>query len=172
MARQLVGFPPRFPGEKLLVAIDFGTAYNAVAYSLGPVTRTDSLHGLPPSTIRVVNFNNQTQVKCQLAWWHERGQWAWGIRLDDLVESGKILDSGRILMFKLGLDQSDETRKPRDRVRDQLQDIPLCAWDELRGTNADDFEKLIIIYLKRFWADAKKRISEDDYLFRSEPLQW
>lgn len=82
--------------------------------------------------------------------------------MDDLIDSGKILEADRILTFKLGLDQSDETREPRDRVRNQLLDVPTCAWDELGDSNADQFEKLITIYLTRFWADAKNRISQDD----------
>ena len=173
MTSQVVGFPPRGSDQKppkLLIGIDFGTAYNAVAYNLGSATRTGNLHGLPPSTIRVVNFNNQPQVKCQLAWWHERKQWVWGSKVDDLVESGRILESDRILMFKLGLDQSDETREPRNRVRDQLQDIPSCAWDNLADTDADEFEKLITIYLKMFWADVQEQISRDHIIFGLDPF--
>ena len=173
MTSRIVCSPPKDSDEeppKILVGIDFGTAYNAVAYSLGSATRTDSLLGLPPSSIRFVDFNNQPQVKCQLAWRYDKEQWEWGRRVDDLVESRKILESGRISMFKLGLDQSDESREPRNRVQNQLQDIPSCAWDELGDTDADDFEKLITIYLKKFWADSRTRISQDDLFLGVDPF--
>ena len=148
---------------KLLVSIDFGTAYSSVAFYIDrrPVDqghRTLALGKIPPSRLNVVRFHRDAQVSSQLGWSRESETWVWGRAVDGLVERGEILESERIMMFKLCLESSDMAKSTRERVKNQFDKLPLLAQKQLGPENIPWPERLVSLYLKLLWQDAKARI--------------
>ena len=151
---------------KLLVSIDFGTAYSSVAFYIDrrPVderNRTLALGEIPPSRLNVVRFHRDAQVSSQLGWCRDSETWAWGRAVDDLVDSGDILESERIQMFKLCLESSDMAKGTRERVKDQFDKLPPLAKKQLGPENIPWPERLVSLYLQFLWRDAKVQIASN-----------
>ena len=166
---------PEHQCRKLVVSIDFGTAYSAVAYILDPrhaggTTRSPALGDIPLSRFRTVHFDRRAQVSSQLAWYDREEQWVWGDAVDGLVERKEILESDRIQMFKLCLEHSRMTERTRERVQRQLDRLPPIARKQLGQADVPDFENLISLYLARLWAEAKRHISEAFYCSRGQSI--
>ena len=148
---------------KLLISIDFGTAYSSVAFYIDqrPVDqryRTLALGMIPPERLNVVRFDKHAQVSSQLGWCRDSETWAWGNAVDDLVERREILESERIQMFKLCLESSDMAKCTRERVKGQFDKLPLLARKQLGPEVIPWPERLVSLYLKLLWEDAKVRI--------------
>ena len=160
---------------KLLVSIDFGTAYSSVAYYIDPRpadqrNRTLALGKIPLSGLHVVRFDRDAQVSSQLAWSRDSGTWAWGTAVDELVNSGEISESERITMFKLCLESSDIAQSTRKRVKAQFDKLPPLARTQLGPEHIPWPERLVTLYLKLLWGNAKALIRssnvilEEDYI--------
>ena len=148
---------------KLLVSIDFGTCNSSVAYyldrrSVNQRHRTLALGRIPPSCLKVVQFHRDAQVSSQLGWCRDLETWTWGRAVDGLVERGEILESERITMFKICLESSDMAKGTRERVKDQFDKLPLLAKKQLGPENIPWPERLVSLYLKLLWQEAKRRI--------------
>lgn len=148
---------------KLLISIDFGTAYSSVAFYIDrrPVDqryRALALGKVSPSRLNVVRFHRDAQVSSQLGWCRDSETWAWGRAVDGLVERGEILESERIQMFKLCLESSDMAKGTRERVKHQFDKLPPLAQKQLGPEIIPWPERLVSQYLKLLWKDAKARI--------------
>ena len=145
---------------KLLVGIDFGTAYSSVAYyidrrSIDQRCRPLPLGTIPIERLHVVRFHDDLQVSSQLGWDRELEEWTWGASVDDLVEREEISESERIQMFKLCLESSDMAKGTRERVKDQFDKLPPLAKKKLGPEHIPWPERLVALYLKFLWKEAK-----------------
>ena len=155
--------PQKIP-PKLLVSIDFGTAYSSIAYyidrrPLDQRYRTLALGRVPTERLNVVRFNGDEQISSQLAWCRDSEKWLWGRAVDVLIECGDILESERIQMFKLCLESSDMAKGTRERVKDQYDKLPPLAKNQLGPQHIPWPERLVSLYLRLLWQDATVRIS-------------
>ena len=148
---------------KLLIGFDFGTSYSSLAYYLDrrpddQKHHTIALGRILPSGLKVVDFQGDSQVSSQLAWCRDSGTWAWGRAVDGLVERGMILESDRILQFKLCLESSDMAKSTRERVKGQFDKLPPLAKRQLGPEHIPWPERLVSLYLRLLWEAAQRRI--------------
>ena len=93
-----------------MIGIDLGTTYSSVGYLV--VNYASACSDLKAgkcdiiSSLQPVPFNHGEQVKTQLAWDGVRQQFKWGDGVSVAIRNGDIPESGRIGLFKLGLDDS------------------------------------------------------------------
>ena len=144
----------------LIISVDFGTTYCAVAHALlHPDQRTNSTRlGLfPTDYLHSIQFPSDTgysgQVKTQLAWCERRQDFLWGDEVDRAIYEAEILESGRITLLKLALDETEKTQGIRDNLELQLEGlIPQCGKRTIL--------ELIGIYLKKLYTHSLTAIRE------------
>ena len=151
----------KFERPLLIISVDFGTTYCAVAHALlHPDQRTtDTRLGLfPTDYLHSIHFQSDTsnneQVKTQLAWCERKQDFLWGGEVDRAIYEEDILESSRITLLKLALDETDEkTQGIRDDLGLQLEGlIPLCG----KRSTLD----LIEIYLEKLYTHSLAAIRE------------
>ena len=147
--------------QLLIISVDFGTTYCAVAHALlHPDQRTTGTRlGLfPTDYLHSIQFQSDTgnseQVKTQLAWCERKQDFLWGGEVDRAIYEAEILESSRITLLKLALDESDEkTQGIRDDLGSQLERlIPLCGKRSILD--------LIGIYLEKLYTYSFAAIRE------------
>ena len=149
--------------RRLLVSIDFGTAFSAVAHTIvstPPDERSTppALGTVSPYNLKNVQFSRDCQVSSQVAWHKDGsggGQWEWGPDVDEFIERGEILESDRIQMVKLCLEESPLSQATRTRVKAQLDGLPPLAWQILGLVSLSWAERLVSLFLGKLWAEAK-----------------
>lgn len=160
---------------KLLISFDFGTSYSSVAYYLDRRPddqrhHTIALGRILPSRLDVVRFHRDAQVSSQLAWCPDSETWAWGRAVDGLVERGVILESDRILLFKLCLESSNMAKGIRERVKGQFDKLPPLAKKQLGSQHLPWPERLVSLYLRLLWEDAQRRIRSSGIELRDHDI--
>ena len=145
----------------LIISVDFGTTYCAVAHALlYPDQRmTGTRLGLfPTDWLHWIHFQpefgNSNQVKTQLAWSERRQDFLWGGEVDCAIYEADILESSRITLLKLAIDETDEkTQGIRDDLALQLEGlIPQCGQRSIL--------ELIGIYLEKLYTYSLAAIRE------------
>ena len=150
---------PELRDRPLLVAIDFGTAFSAIAHTIGRHPAAGRPEGLPlgidhrpkPTAVR---FQTDPQVNNQLAWNNQRGEWVFGNEVDSLVERRTISEADRFQMIKLCLD----TSIIRHKVKSQLDRLQSLAHERLGPDHIAWPERLVSLYLNMLWKKAKSSI--------------
>ena len=147
--------------QLLIISVDFGTTYCAVAHALlhPDQRKTDTRLGLfPTDYLHSIQFQsdigNSEQVKTQLAWCERKQDFLWGGEVDRAIYEAEILESSRINLLKLALDETDEkTQGIRDDLDLQLERlIPLCGKRSILD--------LIGIYLEKLYTHSLAAIRE------------
>ena len=145
----------------LVLGIDFGTTFSAVAYALHERNSNQQLSTatLNETRIHSVQFDFvESQVKTQLAW-HEADQdYVWGDDVDARIRDKEISEDDRIVMLKLGLDETDATSDIRAKQAKQLSRIPPAYWGENSDLRQPVIADLISVYLERLYTYAKTKI--------------
>ena len=147
--------------RRLILGIDFGTTYSAVAYALHEwnTSQQPSTIALNETQIHSVQFDfAESQVKTQIAWHKADQDYVWGDDVDLLIRDKEVSEDDRIVMLKLGLDKSEATRDIRAKQADQLSRIPAAYWEEDSCRRKPLIEDLISVYLKRLYNYAKIKI--------------
>ena len=68
------------------------------------------------------------------------------------------MESDRIQMFKLCLENSSLAKSTRERVEGQLDRLSALAWDKLGHPDMPWPERLVSLYLKLLWHDSRERM--------------
>ncbi|KAG7006032.1 hypothetical protein G7Y79_00016g040170 [Physcia stellaris] len=149
--------------QKLIVGIDFGTANSSVAYFIDKRTAHQRAIGLALgevfiSDLKSIDFDREPQIASQLAYDSKEEEWIWGSAVDELVEQREIMESDRIQMFKLCLENSSLAKSTRERVEGQLDRLPALAWEKLGHPDMPWPERLVSLYLKMLWHDSRERM--------------
>ena len=163
--------------EVLVIGFDIGTALSAVAYTLAPSLHYQAYQSVSGeevinnlfTNLFTVPFTNGPQVSSQLAWYHRKSRWVWGVNVDLLVETGEIEEADRIEMIKLCIETSPRTYNIREKVRRQLNRLPALACKDFGHPSPPTFEDLIRLYLKFIWQRAAEKIMEC-YSHRSDNI--
>lgn len=137
----------------LLVGIDFGTSFSAVAYTLHNWTVDQRGGGFTPercpiSNVKIVRFDGAEQVKTQIAWHEEQQKYSWGLQVDKDIANEEIMECDRISMRKLGLENGPATEEIRKTQLKQMQRIP----------SRPGIQDLIRINLEKLFLFAKAKI--------------
>ena len=150
------------PTKKLLIiSVDFGTTYCAVAYALlNPDQRRNGLRlgEFPMVHLHPIQMQsepgNSEQVKTQLAWCERKQDFLWGGEVDQAIYEAEIQESSRLTLLKFGLDETDEKSQGiRDDLELQLDGLtPQCGKRSIL--------ELIEIYLEKLYTYSKQEIRE------------
>ena len=70
----------------------------------------------------------------------------------------QIMESDRIQMFKLCLEDSSLAKSTRERVKGQLDRLPGLARKKLGQPDMPWPERLVSFYLKMLWNDSRERM--------------
>ena len=151
----------QFGRQLLIISVDFGTTYCAVAHALlHPDQRstgirlgqfsTDYLHSIQFQS----DTGNSEQVKTQLAWCERKQDFLWGGEVDRAIYEAEISESDRLTLLKLALDETDEkTQGIRGDLGSQLEGlIPQCGKRSIL--------ELIGIYLEKLYTYSLAAIRE------------
>ena len=155
---------PENRGRKLLICIDFGTAFSAVAHTIHPLPTPESSRSLaigkiPIRNLRFVRFRGLPQVSSEFAWNAQDNEWVWGAEVEDRIDRQEIPEGARIQLIKLCLEQSDLTEETRMKVKRQLDILPAIARQQLGPDDIPWAERLVALYLKKLWEEAKPVIT-------------
>ena len=150
--------------QLLIISVDFGTTYCAVAHALlSPGQRRNGLRlgHFPTIHLHPLQFQsdsgNSEQVKTQLAWCEHKQEFLWGGEVDQAIYEGEIQESSRLTLLKLGIDETDEKSQGiRDDLELQLDGLtPQCGKRSI--------SELIGIYLEKLYTYSNKAIREARY---------
>ncbi len=141
-------------GDCLVIAVDLGTTYSAIAYSW----RGKQYTVLYPAN----GFEHFVpQVKSQIA--HTGKDYITGSDVDDSIRSGQVSEESRITLFKLGLDKSDVTAEIRATLSKQIAKLPPAKFDEQdESWRKPVLEDLIAIFLKLLYQKAVEVIKKTE----------
>lgn len=156
-------------GRKLVICIDYGTAFSSVAYALDArcaqePPRKLGIGEIPLTSLKTVSFNRWRQVPSELAWYAKHELWVWGDDVESLVQIGEILDTDRYQMLKICLEQSSLSLTTREKVQRQLNCLPAIAKQQLSHEEKPRFDHLVSLYLARLWERSKELISLELYI--------
>lgn len=137
---------------RLIVAIDFGTAYSSVVYYH---YRPDQVPNFTPGTLilshlKDVYFEDSNQAKTELAWNPSISDWVWGNDMDHSVNNRQVKDSDRFRLLKLGLEGLDYTTVHR-KLSKQISQLP-------PESHVSSVYDLVVIYLRRLYEAARVNI--------------
>ena len=138
--------------SSLMVGLDFGTTFSSVAHALIDHASACSEIRNDRFDIGLINeirLNGSKQPKTELAWvpHPSPGRWIWGEDVGRKIKSQQIQESDRTGLFKLGLDESEETHSIRSRIHDQINRLP-------PETGVRRLDDLIRTYLKLLFDNA------------------
>ena len=172
--------------RKLLLSIDFGTAYSSVAIYVDTRSSSERIQGLalrdiPLSKIKALQLSETKQISTQMAWYEKEGMWVIAPEMDQLIQAEEIPESAPIKLCKLCLEQSADTVAIRERVKGQLDKLPLNARAQIspaplqRPTTFTSDERwaegLVSTYLKLLWTKVKARLQGNPEYFADEQVE-
>ena len=147
---------------KMLIAVDFGTAYSALSFTNVPkYTNRETrrpLGTVPPARLSAVQFGSNYELSSELAWDNQENQWLWGHAVDNAVAQGIVKGSDRLQLIKLCVEQSKLSEATRVRVKSQLDALPPLAKEKLGSSAVPWSERLITLYLRELWTFARRFI--------------
>ena len=162
--------------HKLMVGIDFGSAFSAVAYHIDRRSASERSRGLAlekmVNRLKPLRFDDNYQVSSQIAWDTGSKKWVWGDEVNQLINDKQIKIAERIELLKLCLETSDINTSTRAQVHHQLCGLPKSAQKQLKLNDENWPDHLISLYLGMLWKDAKTRIFlKEGYSFHDEDME-